>query len=149
MASAGTDSDTGVRSVKHAADEWSDGEDSGLDQLEQYLSEQPHRSESSAESPTNYPLAKRKIWPQLAAMALDIYAVPAIAIEPKRLLSQADDAISPRRRHLSDDSVASLMCLKSWQSSGIIKIDKGLFERAIKAAAAAEDGTLAPGSVAT
>ena len=45
---AETASDTGVKSVKDAADEWSDGEDSGLDQLEQYLSEQPDRSYSSA-----------------------------------------------------------------------------------------------------
>ena len=61
----------------------------------------------------------------------------------------ASVAISPRRRRLSDDSVASLMCLKSWQSSGIIEIDKSLFERAIEAAAAAEDGTPAPGLIAT
>ena len=136
--SAGMESDTGVNSVKDAADEWSDGEDSGLDQLEQYLSEQPDRSYSSADSPVRYWLARRKIWPQLAAMALDIYAVPAMADEPERLFSQAGDAISSRRRRLSDDTVASLMCLKSWQSSGIITIDNSLFERAIKAVAVAE-----------
>lgn len=113
MTSAGTDSDTGAKSVKHAADEWSDGEDSGLDQLEQYLSAQPDRSYSSADCLIKYWLGRRKIWPQLAAMPLDIYAVPAMADEPERLFSQAGDAISPRRRRLSDDSVASLMCLKS------------------------------------
>lgn len=137
--SAGTDSDNGEKSVKHVADEWSDGEDSGLDQLEQYLSEQPDRSYSSADSPIKYWLARRKMWPQLAAMALDIYAVPAMADEPERLFSQAGDAISPRRRRLSDDTVASLMCLKSWQRSGIITIDKSLFERAIEASAVVED----------
>lgn len=113
MTSAGTDSDTEAKIVKHAADEWSDGEDSGLDQLEQYLSEQLDRSYSSADSPIRYWLARRKIWPQLAAMTLDIYAVPTMADEPERLFSQAGDAISPRRRRLSEDSVASLMCLKS------------------------------------
>jgi hypothetical protein len=65
--------------------------------------------------------------------------MPAMADEPERLFSQAGDAISPRRRRLSDDTVASLMCLKSWQSSGIIAIDKILFERAIEATALMED----------
>lgn len=136
--SAGLESDTGVKTVKDAADEWSDGEDSGLDQLEQYLSEQPDRSYSSADSPIRYWLARRKIWPQLAAMALEIYAVPAMADEPERLFSQAGDAISSRRRRLSDEMIASLMCLKSWQSSNIITIDKSLFERAIEAVVVAE-----------
>jgi hypothetical protein len=49
----------------------------------------------------------------LLAMALDIYAVLAMADEPERLFSQAGEVISTQRRRLSDDSVASLMCLKS------------------------------------
>lgn len=46
--SDGTISDTRVMSVKDGAEEWSDGEDSSLDQLEKYLHEQPTRSYSSA-----------------------------------------------------------------------------------------------------
>lgn len=137
--SVGTESDSGGMSVKHAADEWSDGEDSGLDQLEQYLSEQPDRSYSSADSPIKYWLARRKIWPQLAKMALDIYAVPAMADELERLFSQAGDTLSARRRRMSDDTVASLMCLKSWQSSGVITINESLFERAIEATTEVDD----------
>lgn len=72
-------------------------------------------------------------------MALDIYAVPAMADEPERLFSQAGDTLSARRRRMSDDTVASLMCLKSWQSSGVITINESLFERAIEATDEAED----------
>lgn len=57
---AGANRDTGEKSVEHVAGEWSDGEDSGLDQLEQYLSEQPDRSYSSADSPIKYWLARTK-----------------------------------------------------------------------------------------
>ena len=53
------------------------------------------------------------MWPQLAKMALDIYAVPAMADEPERIFSQAGETVSARRRRMSDDTVASLMCLKS------------------------------------
>lgn len=141
--------DTGEKSVKHVADEWSDGEDSGLDQLEQYLSEQPDRSYSSVDSSTKFWLARRKICPQLTAIALDIYAVPAMADEPERLFSQAGDAISPHRRRLSDNTVASLVSLKSWQSSGIITIDKSLFERAVEVTAAVEDRLPEPSIWAT
>lgn len=147
--SAGTDSDSGGKSVKHAADEWSDGEDSGLDQLEQYLSEQPDRSYSSADSPIKYWLARRKMWPQLAKMALDIYAVPAMADEPERIFSQAGETVSARRRRMSDDTVASLMCLKSWQSSGIITIDESLFARAIEATDENEDSVVDVGDQAS
>jgi hypothetical protein len=94
-----------------------------------------------------YWLARRKICCSLLAMALDIYAVLAMADEPERLFSQAGEVISTQRRRLSDDSVPSLMCLRSWRSSGIIKIDKSLFERAIEAAVVAEDWTPAPGLV--
>ena len=147
--SAGTDSDSGGKSVKHAADEWSDGEDSGLNQLEQYLSEQPDRSYSSADSPIKYWLARRKMWPQLAKMALDIYAVPAMADEPERIFSQAGETVSARRRRMSDDTVASLMCLKSWQSSGIITIDESLFARAIEATDENEDSVVDVGDQAS
>lgn len=41
-------------------------------------------------------------------------------------------------RRLSDDTVALLLCLKIWQTSGIITIDKSLFERSIEAVAVAE-----------
>lgn len=118
---------------KHAADEWSDGEDGPEDQLEQYLLEPPDRSLSSADSPVDYWLARRKCWPQLAAMALDVYSVPAMADEPERLFSQIGDVLSPRRRRITSAHTAFLMCLKSWHKSGLITLDKSLFERAIQA----------------
>lgn len=49
------------------------------------------------------------------------------------LFKQAGDAVSSRRRLLSDDIIAALMRLESSQRSGIITIDKSLFECAIEA----------------
>ena len=82
-------------------------------------------------------------------MALDIYTVPAMADEPERLFSQAGDTVSARRRRMSDDTVASLMCLKSWQSSGIITIDESLFVCTIEATDENKDSVVDVGDQAS
>jgi len=119
---------------KHAADEWSDGEETdALDQLEQYLAELPDRTFSAADSPILYWQARKKMWPQLAQLALDIYSVPAMADAPERLFSQTGDILSPRRRQITSDHIKFIMCLRSWIDQGLITLDKSTFQRAIQA----------------
>jgi hypothetical protein len=40
------------------------------------------------------------------------------------------ELVSPRRRQLSGEAVEQMLCLRSWQRSGIIMLDQGLFEEA-------------------
>jgi hypothetical protein len=63
-------------------------------------------------------------------MALDIYATPAMSDEPERVFSIAGNLLSPRRRQLSGEAVEQMLCLRSWQRSGIITLEQGLFEEA-------------------
>jgi hypothetical protein len=111
-----------------APDEWSDGEACDVDQFEQYQSERPDKSYESKESPVEYWVRRRRRWPQLATMALDIYSVPAMAGGSEVNFGQITKACSSGEQQLDDNTQACLMCLKIWQSAGIVNIDESFFE---------------------
>ena len=52
-------------------------------------------------------------------MAIDIYSVPAISSEPKRVFSGAKYTISDHRASLKSETIKLLECLKSWFRLGI------------------------------
>lgn len=116
-------------------DEWSDDEEdvqSSVDQLMQYYAEPPHdRSLPVDMSPIPYWVAKKSVWPELAAMALDIYSVPAMSDEPERIFCQTGHILAPRRRSLTSKSMEQLMCMKSWLKQGVAHLDGSLFARTV------------------
>jgi hypothetical protein len=69
-------------------------------------------------------------------MALDIYSMPAMSDEPERVFSIAGNTLSPRRRCLKGDTMQEILCLRSWQDSGLINLDRRLFNKAVAAAEA-------------
>lgn len=72
-------------------------------------------------------------------MALDIFATPACSDEPERVFSIAGNTLNPRRRVITADCVQELLCLRSWQKGGIIKLDGTLFTTVVADAAARTD----------
>jgi hypothetical protein len=108
-------------------DELSDEEDSAMSidlQLAEYVRE-PRRADITIDdSPIPYWLHHRSRWPQLAAMALDIYSAAVMSDEPERVFSMTGAAIDPRRRLLEDDSIRNIMCLKTWLKAGVVKLDR-------------------------
>jgi hypothetical protein len=116
-------------------DEWSDNEEdvqSSVEQLMQYYAEPPHdRSLPAGKSPIPYWVAKKNVWPQLAAMALDIFSVPAMSDEPEQIFSQTGHILAPRRRSLTSKSMEQLMCMRSWLKHGVAHLDGSLFEKAV------------------
>jgi hypothetical protein len=93
-------------------------------QLVNYQNERAPRDLSKYDSPVPYWLSKQSDWPHLAAMALDIYSVPVMSDEPERVFSITGAAITPRRRLLNSEKIGHLMCLKAWQRSGLISLDR-------------------------
>jgi hypothetical protein len=111
-------------------DEWSSPDDhnEGIDQLQAYLDE-PWAQVHPKQSPIPYWISKLSIWPELAKMALDVYSTPACSDEPERIFSEGGALLAPRRRQLTGDHVQEILCLKSWQRSGIITLDdSSMFE---------------------
>lgn len=64
-------------------------------------------------------------------MAFDIYSTPAMSDEPERVFSIAGNNMNPRRRCLTSDATQQLMCLRSWQRSEVITLDKRLIRQAV------------------
>jgi hypothetical protein len=84
-------------------------------------------------SPIPYWISKLPIWPQLAQMALDVFSTPPMSDELERVFSIAGNLLSPRRRKMKGESVEHLLCLRSWQKSGIITLDQRMMKQAIEA----------------
>ena len=108
------------------SDEWSDGEAWDVDQFEEYQRELPDKLYESTESPVEYWVRRRRRWPQLAAMALDIYSVPIMVGESEIESITKDYSLNGER--LDDETQNCLMCLRIWQRDGIIVMDNSLFE---------------------
>ena len=124
--------------MSEQVDEWSDDDEilrSSVDQLAQYYAEPPHdKSLPVSKSPIPYWIDKKAVWPQLAAMALDVFSVPAMSDEPERIFSQTGHILSPRRRRLTSKSMQRLMCMKSRLEQGVAHLDSDLFERTVSPA---------------
>jgi hypothetical protein len=113
-------------------DEWShDDYTATVDQLAMYESEPLPQGLTIKDSLIAYWVSKRSIWPQLAQMALDVYSTPPMSDEPERVFSTTGNLMSARRRHLAGQSVEQMTCLRSWDRSGIITLDEGLFDSAV------------------
>jgi hypothetical protein len=73
-------------------------------------------------------------------MALGVYSTPPISDEPERVFSNTGNLMSPRRRHLVGQGVEQIICLRSWDQSGVITLDEGLFNSAVATAIAIDEG---------
>lgn len=93
-------------------DEWSSDDDVTVDQLWLYENE-PYPQISVKDSPLQYWLSKRPIWPQLSQMALDVFSTPAMSDEPERIFSMARNLLNPRRRSLKGEGIEQILCLES------------------------------------
>jgi hypothetical protein len=65
-------------------------------------------------------------------MALDVYSTPAMSDEPERVFSSGGALLVPRRRQLSAGHVREILCLRSWQDSGLVTLNAALFEQIIR-----------------
>jgi hypothetical protein len=56
--------------------------------------------------------------------------MPAMSDEPERVFSIADNTLATRRRSLTSDAMQWLLCLRSWQNSGVVRLDQCLLRQA-------------------
>lgn len=87
-----------------------------VDQLAQYLAEPCIDSIGVLE----YWRSKEREWPQLAQMAYDFLAVPAMSSECERVFSSCSKQTTPESSRLSGALLWHQECLKNWQNRGAI-----------------------------
>ncbi len=90
------------------------------DQLTEYLAEPLN----DTIGPLEYWQMKQYVWPELAAMAFDLFAVPAMSSECERVFSSCAKMTTPESRRLKGTTLWSHQCLKNWQRRGAIDITK-------------------------
>ena len=87
------------------------------DHLQQYLDEPV-----TMKAPLAYQRDKEEEWPQLAAMAFDFLAIPAMSSECERVFSSCAKLTTPESSKLSGEMLWHQCCLSNWQRRGAIEI---------------------------
>lgn len=87
------------------------------DQLFVYLEEPPVIA-----SPLKYWRDHEAEWPQLASMAFDLLAIPAMSSECERVFSSCAKQTTPESSQLSGEMLWHQACLSNWQRRGAIEI---------------------------
>ena len=64
---------------------------------------------------------RRKRWPKLSRMAIDILSMPAMSDEPERVFSRARRTISWERAQLDANQIEKGECLKHWVKNNVLK----------------------------
>jgi hypothetical protein len=67
-------------------------------------------------------------------MALDVYSTLACSDELERVFGYGSALLASPRRQLAGDHVHEILCLRSWQYSGTMTLDRASFGQAIRQA---------------
>lgn len=76
------------------------------------------------DDPIQYWLLRRRQYPRLSRMAIDLFSIPAMSSEPERIFSLAGQMVTAQRGRLKADLIGAAQCLSSWEKSGVIQISK-------------------------
>ncbi len=89
---------------------------------DEYVKYITKKKDESVSNPLQWWRVHQSAYPNLAQMALDLFAIPAMSSECERAFSKASYTISARRSNLSSDIVEGGETFRSWVSAGVIKM---------------------------
>ncbi|KAM3505831.1 hypothetical protein MY10362_002714 [Beauveria mimosiformis] len=72
------------------------------------------------DDPIQYWLLRRRQYPRLSRMAIDLFSVPAMSSEPERIFSLAGQMVTTQRGRLKADIIGAAQCISSWEKSEVI-----------------------------
>lgn len=67
--------------------------------------------------------AQKSRFPLLSLMAIDIFSIPAMSLEPERVFSGAKNTLSDNLASMGMDTIQATQCLKSWFRIGLFTKD--------------------------
>ncbi|KAG6980315.1 hypothetical protein Forpi1262_v017085 [Fusarium oxysporum f. sp. raphani] len=76
------------------------------------------------DNPIQYWLLRRRQYPRLSRMAIDVFSIPAMSTEPERIFSLAGQIVTAQRGRLQADIIGAAQCISSWEKNGAISISK-------------------------
>ena len=104
-------------------DQWIDNQSLAAsdesDEIERYL-----RLPKAAKGidPISWWLGQRNTFPRLSKLALDIFAIPAMAADCERAFSLAKLTLTSQRLSMSPEVLEAVQCLKNWLRRGAIRV---------------------------
>ena len=95
------------------------------DDYDWYISQsQVPKHEGEHFNPIQWWQSMRKWRSRLSRMALDLLSIPAMSAKAERIFSHGGNIIRPNRASLKPNTVAAAICLKQWDSEGVIEWKK-------------------------
>ncbi|KAL6402752.1 hypothetical protein AUP68_14088 [Ilyonectria robusta] len=67
------------------------------------------------DDPIQYWLLRRRQYPRLSRMAIDLFSVQAMSSEPERIFSLAGQMVTAQRGRLKADLIGAAQCISSWE----------------------------------
>lgn len=90
------------------------------DEYDRWLSSPDSKSDPFVTNLFQYWWGKRKEYPRLSRMALDLLSIPPMSAECERLFSVAGQMVSPQRSRLEASTIGVTQTLRSWVRNGLI-----------------------------
>ncbi|KAL6405696.1 restless-like transposase [Ilyonectria robusta] len=69
------------------------------------------------DNPIQYWLLRRRRYPRLSRMAIDLFSIPAMSTEPERIFSLAGQMVTAQRGRLQADIIGAAQCISSWEKT--------------------------------
>jgi len=90
------------------------------DELAHWLEQVP--VDDDCNDPIAYWRARRQAYPRLSRMAIDVFTIPAMSLEPERVFSIAGVMVTDRRNRLKAETIQAAQCLQWWWRDGVINL---------------------------
>lgn len=74
------------------------------------------------DNPIQYWLLRRRQYPRLSRMSIDLFSIPAMSSEPERIFSLTGQMVTPQRSRLKADIIGAAQCISSWEKNRVIQI---------------------------
>jgi hypothetical protein len=91
-----------------------------FDEFERWQLESAHPDEQG-EDPRAYWHKRRKSYPRLSRMALDLHTVLPMSAEVERLFSVTGHMVTPLRNRLQANTISLCQILRSWYDAGLVR----------------------------
>jgi hypothetical protein len=85
-----------------------------------WLSNPDAKNDPLVTNPFQYWWERRKDYPRLSRMALDLLSIPPMSAECERLFSLAGQMVSPLRTRLEANTIGVTQTLRPWVRNGLI-----------------------------
>ncbi|KAI1676930.1 Dimer-Tnp-hAT dimerization containing protein [Pyrenophora tritici-repentis] len=72
----------------------------------------------SVDNPITYWLSRRRDYPNLTRLALDVLSIPASSCDCERMFSELGDLLRPKRRKISSQLLVAIQSVRTWLRAG-------------------------------